>query len=185
MPVVGLLAKESIDLIILDIGLPDVNGMELCKEIRKNHNLPIIFLTARSAEIDRVVGLEIGADDYAVKPFSPRELCARVKAVLRRTRHLVADQSSSQAFRLNESKRQIFYFGRSLSNLVQNAIDFSPAHSEIKLRGQIDDTMLAIIVEDNGTGIPGYAATKIFNKFFSLQRPYSGKKSTGLGLNFV
>ena len=185
MPVVGLLAKESIDLIILDIGLPDVNGMELCKEIRKNHNLPIIFLTARSAEIDRVVGLEIGADDYAVKPFSPRELCARVKAVLRRTRHLVADQSSSQAFRLNESKRQIFYFGRSLSNLVQNAIDFSPAHSEIKLRGQIDDTMLAIIVEDNGTGIPGYTATKIFNKFFSLQRPYSGKKSTGLGLNFV
>lgn len=111
MPVVGLLAKEAIDLMILDIGLPDINGMELCKEIRKSRNLPIIFLTARSAEIDRVVGLEIGADDYVVKPFSPRELCARVKAVLRRTRQPVADRPSSRAFQLNESKRQISYFG--------------------------------------------------------------------------
>ena len=112
MPVVGLLAKESIDLIILDIGLPDINGIELCKEIRKHHNLPIIFVTARTAEIDRVVGLEIGADDYVVKPFSPRELCARVKAVLRRTRQPGGDRPSSRAFRLNESKRQIFYFGK-------------------------------------------------------------------------
>ena len=111
LPVVGLLAQESIDLLILDIGLPDINGIELCKEIRKSRNLPIIFVTARSAEIDRVVGLEIGADDYVVKPFSPRELCARVKAVLRRTRQLVVDRPSSRAFRLNESKRQISYFG--------------------------------------------------------------------------
>ena len=112
MPVAELMAKESFDLIILDIGLPDINGIELCKEIRKSHNLPIIFLTARSGEIDRVVGLEIGADDYVVKPFSPRELCARVKAVLRRTRSPLADGASSiRTFRLNDSKRQISYFG--------------------------------------------------------------------------
>jgi len=111
MPVVGLLAKEAIDLMILDIGLPDINGIELCKEIRKSCDLPIIFLTARSAEIDRVVGLEIGADDYVVKPFSPRELCARVKAVLRRTWQPVADGPSSRVFQVNESKRQISYFG--------------------------------------------------------------------------
>ena len=112
MPVVELLANGTIDLIILDIGLPDINGIELCKEIRKRRNLPIIFLTARSAEIDRVVGLEIGADDYVVKPFSPRELCARVKAVLRRTcQPISGGVSSGSAFRLNESKRQIFYFG--------------------------------------------------------------------------
>jgi two-component system catabolic regulation response regulator CreB len=111
-PVVELLTNESIDLIILDIGLPDINGIELCKEIRKSRNLPIIFLTARSAEIDRVVGLEIGADDYVVKPFSPRELCARVKAVLRRTCQPSSERvSSGSVFRLNESKRQIFYFG--------------------------------------------------------------------------
>ena len=112
LPALEMLAKESIDLMILDIGLPDINGIELCKEIRKSRNLPIIFLTARSAEIDRVVGLEIGADDYVVKPFSPRELSARVKAVLRRSRQPVADGPSSRAFQLNESKRQISYFGK-------------------------------------------------------------------------
>ena len=111
MPVIQLLAEESFDLMILDIGLPDISGLELCKEVRKKHKLPIIFLTARSAEIDRVVGLEIGADDYVVKPFSPRELCARVKAILRRTQTTTAGDPSPPAFQVNESKRQISYFG--------------------------------------------------------------------------
>ena len=84
-PVHSLLDEQPMDLIVLDIGLPDISGVELCKEIRKTHPLPIIFLTARTDEIDRIVGLEIGADDYVVKPFSPRELSARIKAVLRRT----------------------------------------------------------------------------------------------------
>ena len=108
-----LLAEEDIDLIILDIGLPDINGLELCKKIRKTRTLPIIFLTARSDEIDKVVGLEIGADDYVVKPFSPRELSARVKAVLRRTRPPAAGAQSNknQAFRINEAKRRIIYYG--------------------------------------------------------------------------
>ena len=83
--VLPLLSNQTIDLIVLDVGLPDVNGFELCKAIRQQHPVPIIFLTARSDEIDRVVGLEIGADDYMVKPFSPRELTARVRAVLRRS----------------------------------------------------------------------------------------------------
>lgn len=76
--------EEPPALIVLDVGLPDGSGFEMCKEIRKSSNVPIIFLTARADEIDRVVGLEIGGDDYMVKPFSPRELTARVKAVLRR-----------------------------------------------------------------------------------------------------
>ena len=83
----GLETAKSTDiaLIILDVGLPDINGFELFKKIKAIRNVPIIFLTARSEEIDRVVGLEIGADDYVTKPFSPRELTARVKAVLRRS----------------------------------------------------------------------------------------------------
>jgi two-component system catabolic regulation response regulator CreB len=109
-PVLTFLDQETIDLIILDIGLPDINGLELCKEIRKTHSLPIIFLTARSEEVDRVVGLEIGADDYVVKPFSPRELTARIKAVLRRTQQAAAAPPSNQAFEIDESRRQIFYF---------------------------------------------------------------------------
>jgi two-component system catabolic regulation response regulator CreB len=113
-PVIPLLAKEPVDLIILDIGLPDMNGLELCKEIRKSLATPIIFLTARTEEIDRVVGLEIGADDYISKPFSPKELAARVKAVLRRTQNATRSELSSQVFQVNESKRQISYYGKVL-----------------------------------------------------------------------
>lgn len=72
------------DLLLLDVGLPDGNGFEFCKEIRRSSEVPVIFLTARHDETDRVVGLEIGADDYVIKPFSPRELVARVKANLKR-----------------------------------------------------------------------------------------------------
>jgi two-component system catabolic regulation response regulator CreB len=112
--VLALLQKESIDLIVLDIGLPDISGLELCKEIRKTRQLPVIFLTARSDEVDRVVGLEIGADDYVVKPFSPRELAARVRAVLRRTRQAPAAAPSQNAFKIDTSRRQIFYSGTPL-----------------------------------------------------------------------
>ncbi len=112
--VLSLLQHETISLIILDIGLPDINGLELCSQIRKQHAIPIIFLTARTSEVDRVVGLEIGADDYVVKPFSPRELAARVKAVLRRTRQHPAktvSAATTQAFEVNEDKCQIRFFG--------------------------------------------------------------------------
>jgi two-component system, OmpR family, response regulator len=71
-------------LIVLDVGLPDIDGFEVCRSIRKFSEVPVIFLTSRSDEIDRVVGLEIGGDDYVVKPFSPRELLARIKAIRRR-----------------------------------------------------------------------------------------------------
>lgn len=81
----GAAAEAPFDLAVLDVGLPDIGGFDLCREIRKRHDLPILFLTARAGEIDRVVGLELGADDYVVKPFSPRELAARIKAILRRT----------------------------------------------------------------------------------------------------
>ena len=81
------LRRHSASLVILDILLPDLDGLEICKRMRADERLksvPVIFLTAKGEEIDRVLGLEIGADDYVVKPFSPRELVARVKAVLRR-----------------------------------------------------------------------------------------------------
>lgn len=107
----GLLQSERIDLVILDIGLPDISGIELCKQIRKESMIPVIFLTARSDEIDRVVGLEIGGDDYIVKPFSPRELAARVKAVLRRTRMPLAASDKFNSFEINEGQRLITYCG--------------------------------------------------------------------------
>jgi two-component system catabolic regulation response regulator CreB len=78
------LRRAPFALAVVDVGLPDINGFDLFREISARWSLPVIFLTARTAEIDRVVGLELGADDYVPKPFSPRELCARVRSVLRR-----------------------------------------------------------------------------------------------------
>lgn len=85
----GASALESVApdvaLCVLDIMMPKMSGIEVCREIRKNSQLPVLMLTAKGEEIDRIVGLELGADDYIVKPFSPREVVARIKAVLRRT----------------------------------------------------------------------------------------------------
>lgn len=80
------MAAGPVDLIILDIMLPGVSGLDLCRDLRRSSNVPIIMLTARGGEVDRIVGLELGADDYLAKPFNPRELLARIHAVLRRAR---------------------------------------------------------------------------------------------------
>ena len=103
--VVPYVRENKPDLVILDLMLPGRDGMEICKEIRTFSNLPIIMVTARVEEIDRLLGLELGADDYVCKPFSPRELVARVKAVLRRTggettikaKGLILDEARYQA----------------------------------------------------------------------------------------
>ena len=77
--------REAPELVVLDIGLPEMDGLEVCRRLRAHSDVPILFLTARDEEIDRVVGLELGADDYVTKPFSPRELVARVRAILKRS----------------------------------------------------------------------------------------------------
>lgn len=84
---------QQADLVVLDVGLPDGSGFEFCREVRKHSEVPVLFLTARSDEIDRVVGLELGADDYISKPFSPRELVARVRANLKRWQRPLAGQT--------------------------------------------------------------------------------------------
>jgi len=85
----------TVDLILLDLGLPDIDGYEVCRRVRARSNVPIIVLTARGDEIDRVLGLELGADDYVVKPFGFRELVARMNAVLRRTSGASAGQDEA------------------------------------------------------------------------------------------
>jgi two-component system, OmpR family, catabolic regulation response regulator CreB len=90
-----LLAAQPFDCVVLDVGLPDMSGFDVCRTLRQSSAIPIIFLTARDGEIDRVVGLELGADDYVAKPFSPRELAARVRAILRRTNGNGNQQSAS------------------------------------------------------------------------------------------
>lgn len=85
-----LFYREKPDLVVLDIMLPGMDGLEVCRNIRRQSGVPIIMLTARSEDVDKLMGLELGADDYITKPFSPRELVARVRAVLRRTRGEIA-----------------------------------------------------------------------------------------------
>jgi two-component system catabolic regulation response regulator CreB len=100
-------------LVILDVGLPDTSGFEVFKRLREFTDLPVVFLTARSDEIDRVVGLELGADDYVAKPFSPRELVARVRSILRRSAKPAAPPPPAPALPLSvdEGKRQIRFYG--------------------------------------------------------------------------
>lgn len=83
-----MLERHAVDLVVLDLMLPDADGLSLCRDLRAKSNLPVLMLTARGEEADRIVGIEMGADDYLVKPFSPRELLARIKGILRRTRAL-------------------------------------------------------------------------------------------------
>jgi two-component system OmpR family response regulator len=90
-------ARETPDLVVLDINMPKLDGLEVCRRLRAQGDLPILFLSSRDDEIDRVLGIELGGDDYVVKPFSPREVTARVQAILRRTRPKPAAVETGQA----------------------------------------------------------------------------------------
>lgn len=120
--------EKDYDLILLDLTLPTIDGVEICKRLRSTKQTPVIMLTAKSEEIDRVLGLEIGADDYITKPFSIRELLARIKAVLRRTNKINdgKEESSAMAFeglRIDVDKRKVL--------LHDNKIELSPKEFEL------------------------------------------------------
>lgn len=102
-------------LVVLDVGLPDINGFELFKRLRELGDVPVVFLTARNDEIDRVVGLELGADDYVPKPFSPRELVARVRSILRRAAKTAAPAAAATLpIQIDDGRRQIRFYGKPL-----------------------------------------------------------------------
>lgn len=109
-------AREPHDIAILDIGLPDITGLEVCQHLRKTSAIPVLFLTARDAEVDRILGLELGGDDYVTKPFSPREIVARVRAILRRGNHQSSPKALSPGAGLHHdvSSMRIHFDGASL-----------------------------------------------------------------------
>ena len=121
----------DVDLVVLDVGLPEMDGLEVCRQIRKKSEVPILFLSARDEEIDRILGLEIGGDDYVTKPFSPRELMARIGAILKRTRYASnttaqEDVLSKGDLVLDPGHRSANFAGRQL-NLT--AIEFNILHT--------------------------------------------------------
>lgn len=111
-------------LVILDVGLPDIDGLEVCRRIRATSALPVIFLTARADEIDRVLGLELGADDYLTKPFAPAELVARVKAVLRRT-------DGAQTAEIVQAGSAVVDIGRREVRVDDTPVDFTTKEFEL------------------------------------------------------
>jgi len=112
---IELIKNQPFDFVVLDVGLPDLSGFDVCRAIRETSQVPILFLTARNHEIDRIVGLEIGADDYVTKPFSPREIVARVHAILRRSQPMPLQQEPSQAFIVDQEAWRIHYMGKPLT----------------------------------------------------------------------
>jgi two-component system catabolic regulation response regulator CreB len=137
-----LLRQEPIDLVILDVGLPDMTGFEACKQLRRFSNVPVMFLTARAEEVDRVVGLEIGADDYVVKPFSPREIVARVRAILKRSTGAATAAAQGSEFFVDGERLQIHYQGQLLK---LTALEF-------RLLQQL------LAQPEHGAGVPAAAA---------------------------
>ncbi len=109
-----LLRRDRPDLLILDVMLPDADGMELCRAIRAESDVPIVMLTARGDLPDRVLGLELGADDYVPKPFEPRELVARVETLMRRSRQTPARRLASGALVLEVERRRVILDGREI-----------------------------------------------------------------------
>lgn len=116
----AILDARAHDLVVLDVGLPDMSGFEVCRSLRRFSEVPVLFLTARADEVDRIVGLELGADDYVAKPFSPREVVSRVRAILRRLRpeRLAAAASTTATpprFTVDAQGLRIAYHGAWLS----------------------------------------------------------------------
>jgi two-component system catabolic regulation response regulator CreB len=114
---IAKLNEQAFDFVVLDVGLPDMSGFDVCKRIRTTSNIPVLFLTARNHEIDRIVGLEIGADDYVTKPFSPREVVARISAILRRSQQSpkqVENHIDTQ-FYVDDAALRIEYLGHHLT----------------------------------------------------------------------
>jgi len=130
--------NENIDLVVLDIMLPGLDGLEICKKIRQTSNIPIIMLTAVSEEADRIIGLELGADDYLTKPFNPRELLARIKAVFRRFHVEHIDGA-----KITKKYNLLKFSGWTLDTATRQFL--SPDNIEIPLGGRSYDLLLVFL----------------------------------------
>lgn len=149
--------REKPDFMILDLNLPGMDGLEICKAVRRDSNIPILMLTARVEEADKLIGLELGADDYVVKPFSPREVVARVKTIFRRSTAEPAKSTIIQVGQLVIDQEQHSV------NLAGQAIDFTPTEFEIlvTLASQPKRVFsrLQIMEQAQGDAFEGYERT--------------------------
>ncbi len=148
---------EQPDLVILDLNLPNVDGLDICRTLRRDGDVPIIMLTARSEEADRLIGLEMGADDYVVKPFSPREVVARVRAVLRR---MARSTASPEIMRVGSLTLDLTGYRASIGD---HSLALTPSEFEIlsalaRNAGRVL-TRLQLLEETQGVAYEGYERT--------------------------
>ena len=145
--------QSAFDCLILDVGLPDISGFDVCRRLRQHSQVPVIFLTARDGEIDRVLGLELGGDDYVLKPFSPRELVARVRAILRRAQPMVATTeplaTKPEALAHDDRRKVILCHGHAL-DLARNEYHLLLALMQHPGRVLSRDQLLEIAWPDPG-----------------------------------
>ena len=154
------------DLVVLDLGLPGIDGLDVARELQRRGPVPIIMLTARGAEVDRVLGLELGADDYLVKPFSPRELVARVRAVLRRTAAAGAGAAAPDAavvrvadIEVDPARRQVTVAGRAVA-LTATEFDLvatlAASPGRVFTRAQLLDVIHGVVVDSYDRAIDAH-----------------------------
>lgn len=150
------LAAHPIDLIVLDINMPEMDGLACCREIRKTNDIPILFLSSRDDEIDRILGLEIGGDDYVTKPFSPRELVARIGAILKRVRPATEERREREA-------RIVFQQGRLKLDTEQHAVWWDDRPVELTAT---EFAILALFVAN---------PSRVFERDRIMDRAYDGR----------
>lgn len=186
IPVEEFVRKQAPDLILLDLMLPGIDGMEVCKAVRKFSNVPVIMVTAKAEEIDRLLGLEIGADDYVSKPFSPREIVARVKAVLRRVSpEIKHDKTVIGAIALDETKHSVEVDG-TLLNLTPSEFGLLKAMMQVPNKVFSRDELLNKV---QGYDFEGYERTidthiKNLRKKISKELPEQDIISSVYGIGY-
>jgi len=141
------IARAAPDLVILDVMLPHKDGMTLCRELRQHSDVPVVMLTARVEEIDRLLGLELGADDYICKPFSPREVVARVKAILRRTGNSAAADARAPRIEIDEPRMRVSVDGQ---RVELTRVEFKLLQTLLRHPGRVyrRDELLDLIYDD-------------------------------------
>lgn len=150
-------SKGKYDLIVLDVGMPEMDGLEVCRQIRTKSIVPILFLSARDEEIDRLIGLEIGGDDYVTKPFSPRELVARINAILRRVR-----QEGKIHRDEGEQINQTFSWGDIFLDVAKHNVTFKDEKVDLTA---VEFSILKILMERPGIV---YSRDKIMGAAYDL-----------------
>ena len=166
---------------ILDVMLPDMDGYEVCKQIRQFSHCPILFLSSKNDEVDKILGLAVGGDDYVTKPFSPKEVAFRVKSQLRRSEYRQsADPLHTIAIGALTIDPDLFH--RAVGNLVINALIHNPPTAKVMVSVRKEKQDICIAVRDNGIGISETEQARLFTRYYRGTNTKEKPEGSGLGL---